>query len=282
MSLTKEESKLIREALGVATSVSNDPNLVAALRTLNTSLTDFEQYDDDSYKYSLVGAENIREAEQLADSVYPGAYTTAWAALRRELVAAPPVDKPEPPPPDVGNPDSPDVPHPEVPVGDFAAAVVQALAQYGIYVQPNKLGVGVVPRADAAAALQIGGAAVAGILGVSNVNRTDGQNPDYPHENMFVIADNDGGMRGVQYGRWFNGHPVRNTPNRRMSIFALFDSMGDTCINDDQSEPGQNIYIVRDPSSKTVTIAAYKPGWRIRVVETSSGAPYATQDVPKL
>lgn len=160
--------------------------------------------------------------------------------------------------------------------------VVEILRTFDIHVRHGKLGVGIEPDDDNPAALHIGGRSIASINGISNIAGTDTQNPGERHSNIFCVCDNDGGMRGVQYGHWFNGQLIRNTTNRRMSIFALFDSMGDTCINDDVGGHGQDFYIVRDTANKRVILGGYKPGWTIEVRETSVGAPYSAMDVKKL
>jgi hypothetical protein len=258
--LSPSEKLLLREAIYVA-RVGAPRDLDDALRILN------EQVIDDTYPYSLIGAQNI----DLASSRSPG-YEAAWDSLRRELKVAPPIESPSSPEP---APHEESYPHPPVvePTADeFEAAVLEVLRKHGGQIlRGGKTGFGVEPVQDTEGYMTITG----GIVGVSEGNF---QNP-VRHENLLDICNSDGGFRAIQYGRWYNGKPVRNTTNRRMSIFALFDSTGNTCINDDASEPGQNIYIVRDPDSKTVTIAAYKPGWRVRIVESSS---YGAADIEKL
>lgn len=272
--MTPEQIHQLREALYLARQGA-ERNLDDALRILG------EQLLDGTYIYSIVGADVLREAESRASAVFPGAYAEAFSALREELKLAPDVSDNAP---EVEDPYVPpiEIPDPDVPDDDFDAKVLRVLSKKGIFIQANKLGVGIVPDADNPAALHIGGAAIASINGVSNVAGTDGQNPGERHSNIFCVCDNDGGMRGIQYGHWFNGQVIRNTTNRRMSIFALFDSMGDNCINDDTGGRGQDFYIVREPERKRVIIGAYKPGWTIEVRETSEGAPYSAMDVRKL
>jgi hypothetical protein len=237
---------------------------------------------DRSYIVSLMGStqdghDEIARPILIRFALALGVVLTDVAFPSGQVVTQPPV---------VTNPPPPPAPVTEVPVvhvpAEFAAQVLAVFRAFDIHVRQGKLGVGIEPDADNPAALHIGGRSIASINGVSNIAGSDTQNPGERHSNIFCVCDNDGGMRGIQYGHWFNGQVIRNTTNRRMSIFALFDSMGDTCINDDVGGHGQDFYIVRDTQNKKVILAGYKPGWTIEVRETSPGAPYSAMDEKKL
>ncbi len=272
--LTEAEKLLLREAIGVARQ-SALRSLDDALRILN------QQIIDGDYFYSLIGAANIAEAERLADAVFPGAYTSAWSALRRVLSVAPPIEKPpETPVPDVGNPDSPDIPPapPQVP-SDMREAVRQALASYDIHIDNGRLSIGWEIDYETQAPLQIGGRVAAEIQGRSNVNKTDGQNRDEPHVNTQVLCDNDGGWRVRQYQKWWNGR-VRNTTNRKAATIAL-DSVGDLCGSHIEvgasSDGGQSWYI--RTQGKVVDFATYKVGGLIRILKSVSGYGAADEQI---
>lgn len=156
------------------------------------------------------------------------------------------------------------------------ADVKAGLAAYDIHIAPGKLSIGWEVDDETQAPLQLGGRVAAEIQGRSNVNKTDGQNPNEPHINTLVVCDNDGGARLRQYMKWFNGK-VRNTTNRPGSIFAIFDSMGDTCISDDRWAVGQFWYWVK--SSTRGLFATYQPGVKIEIAESSS---YASIDQKRL
>jgi hypothetical protein len=267
MALSDTEKKFLREAIYVASQGAN-PTLSTALRQLNEMVLDdtYPSWTNKAVIDSAIGRS-------------PG-YQAAWDSLLRELKDAPPVggDVPTVPDPPEYFPENP-----ESPASVNIEAIVAELARvYDVHIQPRKIGVGIEPDADNPAALHIGGRAIASINGISNISGTDGQNPDYRHSNIFCVCDNDGGMRGVQYGHWFNGQQIRNTTNRAMSIYAIFDSMGNTCINGDTGGAGQDFYIVRDVANKKVILAAYKPGWTIEVRETSPDQPYSAMDLRKL
>ncbi len=194
------------------------------------------------------------------------------------IITEPPAKPPVVVPPVVTPPATP-----PAPVGDaFAEQVAAALAKYGIHIAPNKIGVGMLPDPDDAAALHIGGDAAAVILGRSNTRRTDGQNPDEVHTNTFVVADNDGGMRWRQYLQWINGVKKRNTLNRRASVVAL-DSKGDLCGSHEEvgetRDGGQSWYI-RTIGSQFVDFVTYKLGMRPRVLR--SEAAYGAADTEML
>jgi hypothetical protein len=131
---------------------------------------------------------------------------------------------------------------------------------------------------DAHARLQIEGAE---ILGKSNINATDPQNPNEPHTNVFSLAGNDGGMRWIQYGYWGPNGKKRNTTNRPLSILAL-DSMGDLCkstqpVGSDY-DGGQSWYI--RTSGQFVDFCVYKVGHAIRILKSAAG--YGSTDVQQL
>lgn len=131
---------------------------------------------------------------------------------------------------------------------------------------------------DAHGRLQIEGAE---IVGMSNVNRTDPQNPDEPHINVFSLAGNDGGMRWIQYGYWGPNGKKRNTQNRPLSILAL-DSMGDLCkstqpVGSDY-DGGQEWYI--RSNAGFVDFCTYKVGKVIRILKSAAG--YGSTDVQQL
>jgi hypothetical protein len=131
---------------------------------------------------------------------------------------------------------------------------------------------------DAHARLQIEGAE---ILGKSNINATDPQNPNEPHTNVFSLAGNDGGMRWIQYGYWGPNGKKRNTQNRPLSILAL-DSMGDLCkstqpVGSDY-DGGQSWYI--RTSGQFVDFCVYKVGHAIRILKSAAG--YGSTDVQQL
>jgi hypothetical protein len=131
---------------------------------------------------------------------------------------------------------------------------------------------------DAHARLQLEGAE---ILGKSNINATDPQNPNEPHTNVFSLAGNDGGMRWIQYGYWGPNGKKRNTQNRPLSILAL-DSMGDLCkstqpVGSDY-DGGQSWYI--RTSGQFVDFCVYKVGHAIRILKSAAG--YGSTDVQQL
>lgn len=172
-----------------------------------------------------------------------------------------------------------------LPTGNVVAPpqsdVKAALAEYGIRIAANKIGVGVDIDAADPAALQIGGDAAAVVLGVSNTKGTDGQNPTEVHKNSLVVADNDGGMRFRQYLQWTSAGRVRNTTNRRASVFAL-DSQGDVCKSTleigAESDGGQSWYI--RTVGNVVEICTYKVGAFVRILKSVSG--YGATDSAQL
>lgn len=269
MSLTATEKHDLKEAIYVARQGAFE-SLDIALAQLNN---EFINVDPDKAK-DWVNQSVVDAAMGRA----PG-YPSAWDALLREMQIgkaergsqSTPVT-PEP----VEHEDSYETPAPPsvADVVAFRDAVLKVLReQGGQHLSGGKTGFGVPPVQDHDGFMTITG----GIVGVSEGNF---QNP-VRHENLWDICNSDGGMRGLQYGRVFNGQWVRNTANRPLSIFALMDSMGDACLND-SSGSGQALYFVKDPVNKKVIIACYKPGWTIEVRETSAAAPYSAQDVKKL
>lgn len=166
------------------------------------------------------------------------------------------------------------------PSGSAGSVDVKAeFAALNIHVDTNRISIGSPIDYESQSPLQLGGNGVAAeIQGRSNTQGTDGQNPGEPHLNTFVVCDNDGGMRGRQYMKWFNGKKIRNTTNRPGSIFALFDSMGDTCISDDRWARGQFWYLVKGLTRGFLSI--YQPGVTLEIRETS--VEYSASDVQKL
>lgn len=157
-------------------------------------------------------------------------------------------------------------PQPEpTPAPSDTAAIIAALETQGIYVEQNRLGVGIRPIPDSQSALHIGGESGAEITGVSNTKGTDGQNPGEVHISSFVVSDNDGGMRWRQYLIWGKNGKKRNTTNRPASILAL-DSVGELCSSQQQVDSdvdgGQNWYIKIDWARRLVRFVTFKVGWR--------------------
>jgi hypothetical protein len=163
-----------------------------------------------------------------------------------------------------------------------SSSVVDQLAALGVYVQQNKLGVGIKPRDDSNAAITVGGVASASILGISNVAGTDGQNQNEVHMSDIVFSDNDGGVRARQYATWGPNGEVRNTLNRPFTCVALTDSEGDLCISDSRAPKGQIFYIIKDFDRKEVRLCAFQPGWKVTVESTSEGGIYGAPDVKQL
>lgn len=158
-----------------------------------------------------------------------------------------------------------------------AAAVVAALAELGIYVEQNRMGVGIRPDADSGAAITVGGESAAVIDGISNTKGTDGQNPGEVHKSSFVVSDNDGGQRARQYALWKGGVMTRNTTNRPFTAFAFMDSWGDTCISDDRWPKGQVFYLVKTDGS--VSLCTYQQGWTIKLKESVAAYGAADKEV---
>lgn len=161
------------------------------------------------------------------------------------------------------------------PVPTSTSAVVTALAEMGIYVEMNRLGVGVRPDPNSQSALFIGGESAAEITGISNTKGTDGQNPGEVHKNSLVVADGDGGMRARQYATWgLNGRGmVRNTTNRPQTTFAFMDSMGNWCISDGRFG-GQIVYGIKDDGN--FHLVSFQQGKTILLQK--SVAAYAASD----
>lgn len=160
---------------------------------------------------------------------------------------------------------------------DLAGAVLNVLRNAPSVRIDGTLALGGDPRPNSHAQIHIhGGLGAAHILGISNETGNDKQNPNEVHESEFVISDTDGGIRAIQYGRFFNGK-IRNTTNRPMSIFALFDSMGDTCVSDDRIPHGQIWYIVKRIGERFVDFCTYQVGHRPRLM--AAQGEYAANDV---
>lgn len=192
---------------------------------------------------------------------------------------------PAPPTPPVAPGPAPLVPAP-APGGDFSAAVLAVLRANDINIVQSatgvKVGIGMEPLLNINEPLQIGDRVAASIYGLSNTRKTDRQNPDQPHGNSLVIADNDGGMRLRQYMTWAwnavtgQNEKVRNTTNRPGTIVAI-DSMGDLCGSDDRIPYGQVWYLVKRIGEGVVDFCSYQIGIKLRLRE-SRGA-YAATDV---
>jgi hypothetical protein len=159
---------------------------------------------------------------------------------------------------------------------------VQAqLAAYDIHVRPGVLAIGLEPDPNDSEPLQVGGRVPATILGVSNTQGTDAQNPGEVHKNSFVVADNDGGMRWRQYLQWTRTGKKRNTLNRPGSILAL-DSMGDLCKSTEpvgSSVDGGQTWYIRS-AGQFVDFCTYQVGKTIRILKSVSG--YAATDQQQL
>lgn len=147
------------------------------------------------------------------------------------------------------------------PPDNMEAAVLAILAKNGVFLEGGKVGLGQSPVQDSDARLTIAGGQIVG------TNAGNYQNP-VSHENTLDICNSDGGIRFIQYGRFWNGQIIRNTLNRAMSVFAIFDSMGDTCISDSRIAKGQAFYIVKDIAQKVIRLCTYQTDYRIEVRES--------------
>ena len=136
-------------------------------------------------------------------------------------------------------------------------------------------------KADASNfAIQLHGRGGAEIVGFSNEQGLDAQNPSYVHCGVFSVS-NDAGVRMVKGGYWGNNGRVWCDPNRALAIMA-FDSMGDWSISyaatPESTEPGQALVYRQYPDLKKGVLTSMRAApWQLCL-----GASNGLNDFSKL